>query len=89
MPGKEAGCSNVLQWLSEVETMAETKRIMARVDLETVAEIQRLADGMNMSREKLLGILITIAVRSSGATFDTFGATLTGLMGADAEHDSK
>jgi hypothetical protein len=86
MPGKEAGCSNVLQWLSEVETMAETKRIMARVDL---AEIQRLADGMNMSREKLLGILITIAVRSSGATFDTFGATLTGLMGADAEHDSK
>lgn len=64
------------------------KRLMAKVDDDTAAEVQRLADGMGMSVQRLLGILITIGVRSTGDTFASFGATLAELTGDKEPDDS-
>jgi len=64
-----------------------TVRLTATVDREIGEEVKRLADGMGTSVTRLLGTLITIAVRSTGSTFDAFANTIEGLTAADAEHD--
>lgn len=68
--------------------MAAKERLTATVDAEVAAEVRRLAQGMEMSVAQLLGILISIAVRSTGDTFLTLGANLQALTGGDAEDET-
>lgn len=69
--------------------MARTERLTIMVEPEVKVEIQRLAKGMNMPASTLLNLLLTIALNSSGQTFEAFGATLESLTAADAEHDAQ
>lgn len=68
--------------------MARSVRLNVMVEPALADQIKELAEGMNMSVSSLLNLLLTIAVSSTGQTFAQFGATLEGLMSADAEHDA-
>jgi len=61
------------------------KRITATVDEATAEEVKRLASAIGMSTTRMLGLLIGIAVRSSGATIEQFGEQFGVFMppGAD------
>lgn len=57
-------------------------RLTAMVDQATYNEVNRLAEGLGLSKSKMLGILIGVAVRSSGATIDQFGEAFGVTLGA-------
>ena len=69
--------------------MTDTVRLTATVDRETADEVRRLAAAMNMSVARLLGVLLTIGVRSTGATFATFGDTIQELMAAKDDDEAE
>lgn len=66
-------------------TKTGNRRLMATVDQATADEVQRLADALGMSVAKMLGILIGIAVRSSGATIAEVGEQFGVIMGGPTE----
>lgn len=61
------------------------KRLTAMVDEATYDEVTRLATALGLSRSQMLGILIGIAVRSSGATIEQFGDLVGVFMPEPAE----
>lgn len=65
--------------------MARKVRLAFGVEPEVADEVKRLADGIGMSVSQLLGTLLTIAINTTGRTFDTFGAQLVELKGDDAK----
>lgn len=68
--------------------VARTTRLTVMVEPDLGAELKELADGMSMSVSSLLNLLLTIAVKSTGQTFASFGATLEELKGADRVDES-
>lgn len=63
--------------------MARTERLVVMVEPSLSAEIKRLAEGMQMPVSGLLNLLLTIAVNSTGDTFQAFGNTIEALKGSD------
>lgn len=65
--------------------MPTMKRITATVDEATAEEVKRLASAIGMSTTRMLGLLIGIAVKSTGATIEEFGEAVGVFMPTSAD----
>jgi len=54
---------------------------MARVEPEVAEQVREMAREMETSVSRLLGVLLTIAIQTSGATFAAFADDLARLKG--------
>jgi len=61
----------------------EMVRVYARLDKATADEVKQLADGMGLSVSKMLGVLLTVAIKSTAGTFEAFAGDLAKMMGKD------
>jgi hypothetical protein len=62
--------------------MAAKVRLVAAVEPEVAEQVKQLAADMDTSVARLLGVLLTIAIQTSGATFEAFAADIERLKGA-------
>lgn len=62
----------------------ETVRLTATVDKAVADEVKEMAAAMGTSVTRLLGVLLTIAVQTGGATFQAFADDLARLQGKAA-----
>jgi hypothetical protein len=64
---------------------ADKRQVAAIVDVQVAEELKAMAKAMNTSVSRLLGTLITVAMRSAGGTFEAFSSDLARLTGEKDE----